>query len=186
MGEQKNHFTEQNMKLQFIFLASSMAVIFSKNLPVPGLNKNTQHGVNKLKNNAAKKAEALLAAQGVKVDVDGRLKKLEDSVKPQLNQIKNKANQQYNQFSNTYGKWDLGQIIDTVNNQVNSRINKAEAGAPDGAKTFIDIGQDVLSALANAGKDALGNRENLTVDKIVSSAKNAAQQNINSQQVNQA
>merc|ERR1712154_394747 len=105
---------------------------------------------------------------------------------PQLKQMKNQANQQYNQFSNTYGKWDLGQIIDTVNNQVNSRIDKAEAGAPDGAKTFIDIGQDVLSALANAGKDALGNRENLTVDKIVSSAKNAAQQNINSQQVNQA
>merc|ERR1711997_1411734 len=186
MGEQKILFIAYNMKLQFIFLASTLAVTFSKNIPVPGLNKNTKKNADKLTNQAAKKAEALLAANGVKVDIDGKIQSAIAAGKPQIDAIKNEANKEYNKFSDTYGKWNLGQLIDTVNNKLNSKINEAEAGAPDGAKTFIDIGQDVLKALSNAGKGALGESKKLTINNILGAAKKSAGQAINNQQVNRA
>merc|ERR1712173_156333 len=186
MGEQKILFTAYNMKLQIIFLASTLAVTFSKNIPVPKLKQKTKEKVNALANSAANKAQALLAANGVSVDVNAKLNNAINAGKPQFNAVKKEADKKYTEFSSTYGNWNLGQLIDTLNNKVNSEINQAEAGAPDGAKTFIDIGQDVLKALSNAGKTALGNNQQLTIDQILGAAKKSAGQAINNQQVNQA
>merc|ERR1712178_46557 len=117
--EQKITIKAYNMKLQFILLASTLALTFSKNIPVPALNKNTERNLSKLSNNAARKAEALLASKGVKVDIDGKLQSAVKAGKPQLDAIKLQANQQYQKFSETYGNWDVAQIIDTLGNKVN-------------------------------------------------------------------
>jgi len=166
------------MKLQIIFLASTLALTFSKNIPQVKLNRNTKGNLNKLANNA----ENFLADKGVTIDLDGRVKQASQAVQPQVNAIKNQANQLANQF----GDWDLGQIIDAVNQKIDSSIDKAEAGAPDGAKTFIDIGQDVLKAFGQAGKKALDDNQNLTVDDILKAGKQSVQQSLNGQQVNSA
>merc|ERR1711997_1116532 len=179
MGEQKILFTAYNMKLQFIFLASTLAVTFSKNIPVPELKQNTKNKVNKLTKNAANKAQALLAANGVSVDVNAKLNNALNAGKPQFDAVKKEADKKYTEFSSTYGNWNLGQLIDSLNNKVNPEINQAEAGAPDGAKTFIDIGQDVLKALSNAGKEALGDKKTMKVKQIVNAASGAANKVIN-------
>merc|ERR1712156_1371397 len=104
MGEQKILFIAYNMKLQFILIASTLAVTFSKNIPVPQLNRNTKKNLKNLSNNA----EAFLAANGVTVDLDGRVQQAGTAIKPQLNQIK----QQANKVANTYGVgiWDKSLI----------------------------------------------------------------------------
>merc|ERR1712046_95749 len=133
-------------------------------------NRNTKGNLNKLANNA----ENFLADKGVTIDLDGRVKQASQAVQPQVNAIKNQANQLANQL----GDWDLGQIIDAVNQKIDSSIDKAEAGAPDGAKTFIDFGQ--------AGKKALDDNQNLTVDDILKAGKQSVQKSLNGQQVNSA
>merc|ERR1711893_235751 len=104
MGEQKNLIKAYNMKLQFICLASTLAVTFSRNVPVPSLNQRTEKNLQRLSNNAINKAQQLLADNGVTVDLSGKL---------QMKAIGQKANQELNKLSNTYGNWDLSQLIDT-------------------------------------------------------------------------
>merc|ERR1711972_1030963 len=85
----------------------------------------------RLSNNAINKAQQLLADNGVTVDLSGKLQNAANAGKPQLKAIGQKANQELNKISNTYGSWDLAQAIDTVVNKANTAIDQQEAGAPD-------------------------------------------------------
>merc|ERR1712035_64073 len=184
--EQKNLIKAYNMKLQFICLASTLAVTFSRNVPVPSLNKKTEKNLQRLSNNAINKAQQLLADNGVTVDLSGKLQNAANAGKPQLKAIGQKANQEYKKLSNTYGNWDLSQLIDTASNALNSKIDQGEAGAPDLAKTLSDAGQQLLGSLVVAGKDAMGDKKDLTLNQLVNAASGAAQKAVNNQQVNQA
>merc|ERR1739848_327960 len=119
--EQKNLFIAYNMKLQFIFLASTLALTFSKNIPKP-LNKETTNNVNKLANNAVKTTQKLLKENGVEVK---NLKvKIVNALKAgeiQGKNMKNKANEEYNKVA---GK-TVGELIDIASNSLNNKINKA-------------------------------------------------------------
>merc|ERR1712178_322876 len=186
MGEQKILIKAYNMKLQFICLASTLAVTFSRNVPVPSLNQKTEKNLQRLSNNAINKAQQLLADNGVTVDLSGKLQNAANAGKPQLKAIGQKANQELNKISNTYGSWDLSQLIDTASNALNSKIGQQEAGAPDLAKTLSDAGQQFLGALVASGKDAMGDKKDLTLNQLVNAASGAAQQVVNNRQVNQA
>merc|ERR1712035_167602 len=183
--EQKNLIKAYNMKLQFICLASTLAVTFSRNVPVPSLNQKTEKNLQRLSNNAINKAQQILADNGVTVDLSGKLQNAANAGKPQLKAIGQKANQEFNKLSNTYGSWDLAQAIDTVVNKANSAIDQQEAGAPDLAKTLMDAGQQVLGAVADAGKNSLGDKKDLTLNKLFSAAVGAVQKGINSKDFNQ-
>merc|ERR1711980_12647 len=183
--EQKNLIKAYNMKLQFICLASTLAVTFSRNVPVPKLNQRTEKNLQKLSNNAINKAQQLLADNGVTVDLSGKIGNAVNAGKPQLNAFGQKANQEFNKLSNTYGSWDLGQAIDTVFDKADSAIDQQEAGAPDLAKTLIDAGQQVLGAVKDAGKNSLGDKQDLTFNQLLNAAVGAVQQGINSKEVNQ-
>ena len=173
------------MKLQFICLASTLAVAFSRNVPVPSLNQRTEKNLQRLSNNAINKAQQLLADNGVTVDLSGKLQNAANAGKPQLKAIGQKANQEFNKLSNTYGSWDLGQAIDTVFNKADSAIDQQEAGAPDLAKTLIDAGQQVLGAVKDAGKNSLGDKQDLTFNQLLNAAVGAVQKGINSKDFNQ-
>jgi hypothetical protein len=173
------------MKLQFALIASTLAVAFSRNLPKVKLNKGTQKKVNQILNKAATKAEGKLSNLGINADLSQSASDALDAVQPQLNQMETQLNQAFNKFASQFGSMDVGEIIDTANNNVNNAIDNAEANAPDGFKTFIDIGQDILGSLAQAGKDGLGNKADVTVNKIITSGRNAAQGAINSKGVHQ-
>merc|ERR1712035_105191 len=183
--EQKNLIKAYNMKLQFICLASTLAVTFSRNVPVPTLNQRTEKNLQRLSNNAINKAQQLLADNGVTVDLSGKLQNAANAGKPQLKAIGQKANQEFNKISNTYGNWDLSQAIDTVFNKADSAIDQQEAGAPDLAKTLIDAGQQVLGAVKDAGKNSLGDKQDLTFNQLLNAAVGAVQKGINSKEVNQ-
>merc|ERR1712026_240602 len=184
--EQKILIKAYNMKLQFICLASTLAVTFSRNVPVPSLNQKTEKNLQRLSNNAINKAQQLLADNGVTVDLSGKIQNAANAGKPQLKAIGQKANQELNKISNTYGSWDLSQAIDTVFNKVNSKIDQQEASAPDLAKTLMDAGQQVLGAVKDAGINSLGDKKDLTLNQLVNAASGAAQKAVNNQQVNQA
>merc|ERR1711980_7078 len=183
--EQKNLIKAYNMKLQFICLASTLAVTFSRNVPVPKLNQRTEKNLQRLSNNAINKAQQLLADNGVTVDLSGKIQNAANAGKPQLKAIGQKANQEFNKISNTYGSWDLGQAIDTVFNKADSAIDQQEAGAPDLAKTLIDAGQQILGAVKDAGKNSLGDKQDLTFNQLLNAAVGAVQKNINGKDVNQ-
>merc|ERR1711980_67278 len=183
--EQKNLIKAYNMKLQFICLASTLAVTFSRNVPVPALNQRTENNLKKLSRNAINKAQQILADNGVTVDLSGKLQNAANAGKPQLQAMGQKVNQEFNKISNTYGNWDLGQAIDTVFNKADSAIDQQEAGAPDLAKTLIDAGQQVLGAVKDAGKNSLGDKQDLTFNQLLNAAVGAVQKNINSKEVNQ-
>jgi hypothetical protein len=174
------------MKLQFALIASTLAVAFSRNIPKVKLNKGTQKKVNQILNKAATKAESQLSNLGINADLSQSASDALNAAKPQLNQMENQLNQAFNNLASQFGNMDVGEIIDTANNNVNNAIDNAEANAPDGFKAFIDIGQNILGSLAQAGKDSLGNKADLTVNKIVNSGKNAAQKAINGKGVHQA
>merc|ERR1711980_35833 len=183
--EQKNLIKAYNMKLQFICLASTLAVTFSRNVPVPALNQRTENNLKKLSRNAINKAQQILADNGVTVDLSGKIQNAANAGKPQLQAMGQKVNQEVNKLSNTYGNWDLGQAIDTVFNKADSAINQQEAGAPDLAKTLSDAGQQLLGSLVVAGKDSLGDKQDLTFNQVFDAAVKAVQKNINSKDFNQ-
>merc|ERR1711912_134676 len=134
---------------------------------------------------AINKAQQLLADNGVTVDLSGKIGNAVNAGKPQLKAIGQKTNQELNKLSNTYGSWDLSQAIDTIFSKANSAIDQQEAGAPDLAKTFIDAGQQVLGAVKDAGKNSLGDKQDLTFNQLLNAAAGAVQQTINSKDVNQ-
>merc|ERR1712046_329187 len=102
MGEQKILRTAYNMKLQFIFLASTLALTFSKNIPVPALDDKTKKNVNKLAKNAVKQVQTVLKENGVEV------KNLQGKI------VKGAANQEYNKVA---GK-TVGELIDIAANSL--------------------------------------------------------------------
>merc|ERR1712046_511333 len=141
MGEQKLLFTAYNMKLQFILLASTLALTFSKNIPVPALDDKTKKNVNKLASNAVKSVQNVLKKNGVEVkNLQGKIASALKSGSIQSKNIENKANEEYNKVA---GK-TVGELLDIAANSLDNSINEAEKDAPDGAKVFIDFGQDLL------------------------------------------
>merc|ERR1712035_263570 len=108
------------------------------------------------------KAQQLLADNGVTVDLSGKIQNAANAGKPQLKAIGQKANQEFNKISNTYGSWDLGQAIDTVFNKADSAIDQQDAG-----------------------KNSLGDKQDLTFNQLLNAAVGAVQKNINSKDFNQ-
>merc|ERR1712046_211305 len=181
MGEQKILRTAYNMKLQFIFLASTLALTFSKNIPVPALDDKTKKNVNKLAKNAVKQVQTVLKENGVEVkNLQGKIDNALNAGSLQVKNVKGAANQEYNKVA---GK-TVGELLDIAANKLDNTINEAEKDAPDGAKVFIDFGQDFLKALKKIGKDSLGEKANLTVDNIVKSGSEAVEESANSEDTN--
>merc|ERR1712154_381934 len=181
MGEQKNLCTAYNMKLQFIFLASTLALTFSKNIPKPALNKETKNNVNKLAKNAVKSVNQVLKKNGVEVkNLQGRINSALNAGSLQVKNVEGKANEEYNKVA---GK-TVGELIDIAANTLDNTINEAEKDAPDGAKVFIDFGQDLLKAFKKIGKDSLGEKANLTVDKLAKAGSEAVEENVNDKETN--
>merc|ERR1712025_1071802 len=132
MGEQKILFIAYNMKLQFIFLASTLALTFSKNIPVPELNQDTEKNVKKLTNTALKKTQNLLKDNGVEVkNLRQRLNNALNAGVPQLNAAKNEADKLYNKVSSK----SIGGLINLANGEFNKAIDGLEDDAPDGVKS---------------------------------------------------
>merc|ERR1711899_392751 len=126
------------MKLQFILLASTLALTFSKNIPVPALDDKTKKNVNKLASNAVKSVQNVLKKNGVEVkNLQG---KIDNALNAGLIQVKNAGEQANKEYNKVAGK-TIGELIDIAANNLDSKINDAEKNAPDGAKVFIDFGQ---------------------------------------------
>lgn len=177
------------MKLQFtLFAALSFTTFcYSKNLPVPKLKNKTKQNLNKLAKNTGDKIDAAFNKVGLNVDPKKLgLDNYKNAAKPQIDAIEKEANKAYESFSSKFGNWNLGQLADTVLNDVNGVIEKAEGKAPDGAKPFIDIGQNILVALTDAGKDSLGDNQKLTVNKIISGGATAVEKAMNGKAANSA
>merc|ERR1712046_547272 len=115
MGEQKILCTAYNMKLQFIFLASTLALTFSKNIPVPALDDKTKKNVNKLAKNAVKQVQTVLKENGVEVkNLQGKIDNALNAGSLQVKNVKGAANQEYNKVA---GK-TVGELIDIAANSL--------------------------------------------------------------------
>merc|ERR1712241_592150 len=183
MGEQKILFIAYNMKLQLIFLASTLALTFSKNIPVPELNKETEKNVKQLTNTALRKTQNFLKANGVEIkSLRQRLDNALNAGVPQLNAVKNEADKQYSKVADR----SVGGLINFVSGEINKAIDGAENGVPDGAKSALDILQGFLGAVKDAGVDALGDNANKSIDDLVNAGSDALQNSANGVVVNNA
>merc|ERR1712027_201007 len=175
MGEQKIHFIAYNMKLQFIFLASTLALTYSKNIPVPELNKETEKNVKQLTNTAVRKTQNFLKANGVEIkSLRQRLDNALNAGVPQLNAVKNEADE------------SVGGLINFVSGELNKAIDGAENDVPDGAKSALDILQGVLGAVKDAGVAALGDNANKSIEDLANAGSDALQNSANGAEVNNA
>jgi len=167
------------MKLQFIFLASTLALTFSKNIPknipLPELNEKTQNNIAKLGSNAVKTAQDLLKKNGVKVNIQAKLQQALKAGDMQLKKGQNEANNQYNKVAGM----SLGELIDLSGNELDAAIDDLEDKAPDGVKSLIDIAQGALKGLAKAGKEALNNKQDWTVDDLAQLGSDSLEQSVN-------
>merc|ERR1712241_124865 len=183
MGEQKILLFYFNMKLQLIFLASTLALTYSKNIPVPELNKETEKNVNQLTNTALRKTQNFLKANGVEIkSLRQRLNNAVNAGVPQLKAVKNEADKQHSKVADK----SVGGLINFVSGELNKAIDGAENDVPDGAKSALDIVQGFLGAVKDAGVDALGERADLTIDKLAKAGKLALQNSANGAKVNNA
>merc|ERR1712027_170699 len=183
MGEQKIHFIAYNMKLQFIFLASTLALTYSKNIPVPELNKETEKNVKQLTNTAVRKTQNFLKANGVEIkSLRQRLDNALNAGVPQLKAVKNEADKQYSKVADR----SVGGLINLVSGEINKAIDGAENGVPDGAKSALDVLQGVLGAVKDAGVAALGGNVNKSIDDLANAGSDALQNSANGAEVNNA
>merc|ERR1712241_1131182 len=183
MGEQKILFIAYNMKLQFIFLASTLALTFSKNIPVPELNKETEKNVKQLTNTALRKTQNFLKANGVEIkSLRQRLDNALNAGVPQLNAVKNEADKQYSKVADR----SVGGLINLVSGEINKAIDGAENNVPDGVKSGLDILQGFLGAVKDAGVAALGDNVNKPIDDLANAGSDALQNSANGAEVNNA
>merc|ERR1712117_244945 len=111
-----------------------------------------------------------------------RLKNALNAGVPQLNAVKNEADKQYSKVADR----SVGGLINLVSGEINKAIDGAENGVPDGAKSALDILQGFLGAVKDAGVDALGERADMTIDKLAKAGSNALQNSANGAVVNNA
>jgi len=192
------------MKLQLTLLTLTISSLaLSKNIPVPKVKKPIQQKVNNLQKNLGKKAgEIFSEAQkqakenfGIefnpeKTGINSALKNAannaQNAAQPQINNMNKQVEKEFNGFMKKFGNWDVEQFISQADNDLNAAIDNAEKQAPAGAKGFIDIGQKLLGALTDAGKEALGDNADITLTKLVVSGKKAAEGAINGKAANNA
>merc|ERR1712173_14733 len=203
-SHQNKHLqTKFIMKLQLTLLTLTISTLaLSKNIPVPKVKKPVQQKLNNLQRNIGNKVGEVFSdvqkqAKGFGLNIDpektginSALKKAannaQNAAKPQINNMKKQAEKEFDALSKKFGNWDIEQIIKTADNNLNAAIDEAEEKAPAGAKSFIDIGQKFLGALADAGKEALGDNKDLTLNNLMDSGKKAAEGAINSKAANNA
>jgi len=176
------------MKLQLSLVALSLtSLCLAGKLPLPKVKEQTQKKLNNLERNVHNKIQSQMKEIGMSFDTKKlSSKNLGNAVEPQLASIEREATKQYNKLNKQFGGLSLGGIFDAIKNKANAGIEEAEEGVPDGAKQFIDIGQELLGAVVDAGANALGDHKKLTVNNIVNSGKNFAEGAINGKKANSA
>jgi len=173
------------MKLQIAIFSTLAALTFAGKIPVPEIKKKTQKQLDNLQGNVEQKVQAFLNKNGIEIDASKKLNNVLKSGTAQGKAFEKKANAEFNNLQNKFGGWDLNQFIDAGLSFVNTNVDKQEQNVGDSAKGLIDIAQQALNAAANAGKAALGDKAEITVNKGLNGVKHAAQKQLNSKQVQQ-
>merc|ERR1712117_666565 len=146
-----------------------------KNIPLPELNEKTQNNIAKLGSHGVKTAQDLLKKNGVNVNLKAKLRQTLKAGDIQVKKGQNEANNQYNKVADM----SLGELIDLFGNEIDAAIDDFEDKAPDGVKSLTDIAQGALKGLAEAGKKALNDKQNWTVDDLAQHGSDSLEKSVN-------